>query len=190
MLTWPQIIGAPLFFSTVWGWVKRWFDPVTVSKIFILGHHEVLPTLLSFIDKKDVPKQYGGDLDFTWGQMPNLDPAVRRRTTWENGYTDFPKGPLFWRPIDGDRVECVAVGSVKEVERIVRICTMPKCFGGTAAVVPEEATGTIAAVVASPSNGQAKEADAVAKLQGLAITEKSEEANETAVATASATAAA
>lgn len=24
------IIGAPSFFPTVWGWIKRWFDPVTV----------------------------------------------------------------------------------------------------------------------------------------------------------------
>src|SRR5438034_8056022 len=28
-----QIIGAPSFFPTVWGWIKRWFDPVTTSKI-------------------------------------------------------------------------------------------------------------------------------------------------------------
>lgn len=27
------IIGAPSFFPTVWGWVKRWFDPVTVVSI-------------------------------------------------------------------------------------------------------------------------------------------------------------
>lgn len=24
------IIGAPSFFPTVWGWIKRWFDPITV----------------------------------------------------------------------------------------------------------------------------------------------------------------
>ena len=27
------IIGAPSFFPTVWGWVKRWFDPITVVSI-------------------------------------------------------------------------------------------------------------------------------------------------------------
>ncbi|EFX06001.1 cellular retinaldehyde-binding/triple function protein [Grosmannia clavigera kw1407] len=170
------IIGAPVFFTTVWGWVKRWFDPVTVSKIFILGPQEVLPTLLSFIAKKDIPKKYGGELDFTWGQMPNLDPAIRARTTWENDFTDFPKGPLFWRPIDGGRVECVAAGSVKKVERMARVCTMPTCFKGAAAVVPEEVTGAIKPVVASSSNGHvdAVDAETVAKLEGLTVTEKAD----------------
>ena len=40
LLTWAfcfQIIGAPAFFPTVWGWIKRWFDPNTTSKIFILS---------------------------------------------------------------------------------------------------------------------------------------------------------
>ena len=40
------IIGAPSFFPTVWGWIKRWFDPITVSKIFIPVSytHLTLPT--------------------------------------------------------------------------------------------------------------------------------------------------
>ncbi|CRK45614.1 hypothetical protein BN1723_019779, partial [Verticillium longisporum] len=43
------VIGAPSFFTTVWGWVKRWFDPITVSKIFILSEAEVKPTLEAYI---------------------------------------------------------------------------------------------------------------------------------------------
>jgi len=27
------VIGAPSFFPTVWGWVKRWFDPITVVSL-------------------------------------------------------------------------------------------------------------------------------------------------------------
>lgn len=27
------IIGAPSFFPTVWGWIKRWFDPITVVSL-------------------------------------------------------------------------------------------------------------------------------------------------------------
>lgn len=27
------IVGAPSFFPTVWGWIKRWFDPVTVVSL-------------------------------------------------------------------------------------------------------------------------------------------------------------
>ena len=40
-LTVPQIVGAPGFFPTVWGWVKLCFDPITVSKIFILSPQKV-----------------------------------------------------------------------------------------------------------------------------------------------------
>lgn len=124
-----QIIGAPAFFSTVWGWVKRWFDPVTVSKIFILSHAEVLPTLKTFITLENIPKQYGGSLDFTWGDMPTLDPKIQDLATWENGFTAFPTGPVYWKKIDdGKRMECVAVGSVDKKDRNVRVCTIPVAF--------------------------------------------------------------
>ncbi|KAJ6034573.1 uncharacterized protein N7446_009324 [Penicillium canescens] len=71
------IIGAPAFFPTVWGWIKRWFDPGTTSKIFILSASEVQPTLTSFMEPSSIPKQYGGELDWTWGEMPNLDEPAR-----------------------------------------------------------------------------------------------------------------
>lgn len=67
------IIGAPAFFPTVWGWIKRWFDPVTTSKIFILSAAEVKPTLTSFMEPSSIPKQYGGELEWQWGEMPHLD---------------------------------------------------------------------------------------------------------------------
>lgn len=125
------IIGAPMFFSTVWGWIKRWFDPITVSKIFILGAHEVKPALEQFIDPKNIPKQYGGELDFSWGQMPKLDPVIRETAQWENGYTEFPKGPIYWRPYgDGERLECVAVGTVNQKDRLERVCTIPCMYKG------------------------------------------------------------
>lgn len=114
---------------------------MTVSKIFILSHSEVLPVLSSFIDPANIPKQYGGTLDFTWGQAPNLDPVIRDAADWEGEAKEnpaFPKGPAYWRPIDGGkRVECVAVGSVDKVERCVRVCTLPVAFpeGATVAAV-------------------------------------------------------
>ncbi len=123
------IIGAPMFFSTVWGWIKRWFDPITVSKIFILSSHEVQPTLEAFIDPRNIPTQYGGELDFKWGSMPNLDPAIRDAAEWEDGYTAFPKGPVLWREIDGGRrLECIAVGTENQVDRLVTVCTLLRSF--------------------------------------------------------------
>ncbi|EPE06514.1 cral trio domain-containing protein [Ophiostoma piceae UAMH 11346] len=173
------IIGAPMFFSTVWGWVKRWFDPVTVSKIFILSHAEVLPTLLSFIDIKDIPKQYGGELEFNWGEMPNLDPAIRSQATWENGHTAFPKGPLYWRPLLAeDKYECVAVGSEKQVERHERVCTIPKVYlGNVAAVVPEEVAAADAAAAAAAAASKSDSDEPLADdVKGLSISEKTEAA--------------
>ncbi|TQS32408.1 hypothetical protein Golomagni_07274, partial [Golovinomyces magnicellulatus] len=90
------IIGAPMFFSTVWGWIKRWFDPITVSKIFVLGSHEVKPVLESFIEPKNIPKKYGGELDFEFGSLPISDPAWEGSVQWDNGHTSFPSGPLLW----------------------------------------------------------------------------------------------
>lgn len=123
------IIGAPVFFSTVWGWVKRWFDPITVSKIFILSSHEVKPTLEAFIDPKNIPKKYGGELEFGFGQLGVPDPAWEGVIAWENGYSSFPSGPLVWEDIDnGERVACMALGKDKGALRNVRICTMPKTW--------------------------------------------------------------
>ncbi|KAL8288110.1 hypothetical protein RB601_004491 [Gaeumannomyces tritici] len=124
------VIGAPFFFSTVWGWIKRWFDPNTVSKIFILTPAEVLPVLSSFIDPKDIPKQYGGELEFGWCDAPNLDPAIRAAASWEPGYDNFPKGPVYWKALDEDRLECIAVGSVNQQQRRARVCTFPRSFRG------------------------------------------------------------
>jgi hypothetical protein len=135
------IIGAPFFFNTVWGWIKRWFDPITVSKIFILAPHEVLPTLETFIDTRNIPKKYGGGLDFEWGQLSVNDPAWDGVLTWENGYKQFPSGPLLWEEIeDGKRLACIGWGRENGKDRRVTICTMPKNF--EVATVPIPATNT------------------------------------------------
>ncbi|CAJ2501854.1 Uu.00g047070.m01.CDS01 [Anthostomella pinea] len=123
------IIGAPMFFSTVWGWIKRWFDPVTVSKIFILTEQDVVPVLTSFIDKKDIPKAYGGDLDWDFFDDPAWDDEIRRLCSWEDGHTTFPGGPMYWKTIDdGTRMECLAVGTKDGADRMERVCTIPKAF--------------------------------------------------------------
>ncbi|KAL2196952.1 CRAL-TRIO domain-containing protein [Corynascus similis CBS 632.67] len=123
------IIGAPYFFSTVWGWIKRWFDPITVSKIFILSPSEVKPTLEEFIEPRNIPKQYGGELDFNFFDRPNVDPNIKDAVTWENGHTDFPEGPAYWVPVDdGRRLACMAVGSKGGKERRERVCSIPVAF--------------------------------------------------------------
>ena len=118
-----------MFFSTVWGWIKRWFDPITVSKIFILSSSEVGPTLRQFIDPENIPKKYGGTLYFSWGDLPTIDPAWEGVVEWE-GKKGFPTGPHVWRDLDEERMECVGVGLVGGVAREERICTVKKSYWG------------------------------------------------------------
>ncbi|KAL8287506.1 hypothetical protein RQP46_003364 [Phenoliferia psychrophenolica] len=94
------IVGAPNFFSVVWGWIGKWFDPGTVEKIFILKDNEVLSTLSRFIDPENIPKQFGGDLDWAFGDLsgPTLDKAAQETL----GLDAVPRGSVRW--IDGELV--------------------------------------------------------------------------------------
>lgn len=123
------IVGAPSFFSTVWGWIKRWFDPITVSKIFILAPHEVQSTLEKYIEPCNIPSSYGGELDFHFGTSSPSDPNWDGVVQWEDGFQTFPTGPLLWEEIDdGTTLACVSYGSINGIPRRQRICTMLKSW--------------------------------------------------------------
>ncbi|RYP51895.1 hypothetical protein DL768_002863 [Monosporascus sp. mg162] len=123
------IIGAPHYFGTVWGWIKRWFDPVTVSKIFILGPNDVIPVLTQFMDITSIPKVYGGELEWTFFEDPAFDDEINRICHFENGYETFPPGPLYWNTLDdGKRMECLAVGTKDGKDRRERVCTITKAY--------------------------------------------------------------
>lgn len=163
------IIGAPVFFSTVWGWIKRWFDPITVSKIFILSESEIKPTLESFIEPRNIPRKYGGELDFDWGMNPISDPTWEGNLEWDNGYTGFTSGPMVWRPSeDGKRLECIALGSENGKKRNLRVCsvrrTWPSADNGTA---PEKADQA-----AEEKAAEEKTAELTDGVQGLSASEK------------------
>ncbi|KAI9761642.1 MAG: hypothetical protein M4579_000876 [Chaenotheca gracillima] len=139
-----QIIGAPSFFPVVWGWIKKWFDPITTSKIFILSAHEVKPTLTKFIDLANIPKKYGGELEYEFGMMPVLDAAAQDSLTWstsgeangDSGHKQktFPIGPMRWVDQDiteangdgekaGQQKDLIAMGSVQGKERRQKIAS-------------------------------------------------------------------
>lgn len=89
----------------------------------------MFPVLSSYIDIKNIPKQYGGELDFEWCQMPNLDPKIKELAAWENGCTEFSKGPIYWVPVEGGkRMEALARGTIDKKERNIRVCTIPVAF--------------------------------------------------------------
>jgi hypothetical protein len=61
------------------------------------------------METTSIPKQYGGELDWQWGEMPNLDDEARKlvgglETPPAEGETksSFIKGPILFK---GDRVE-------------------------------------------------------------------------------------
>ncbi|KAL8869088.1 MAG: hypothetical protein Q9174_004533 [Haloplaca sp. 1 TL-2023] len=108
------IIGAPSFFPTVWGWIKRWFDPITTSKIFILSHEQVKPTLSAFMDISSIPKKYGGELDFECGMMPSIDPEIRKCLDLKNPKLEelLVTGPTRWIDNEEGEMTALSVGSI------------------------------------------------------------------------------
>lgn len=133
---------------------------MTVSKIFILSPAEVLPTLQSFIPTANIPKKYGGELDFSWNDQPRLDDTIRAAVTWQNGHTAFPEGPLYWVPVDGgERLECVARGTVDKKERnevvgSIAVAVAPEVAQETVTeTVAEAASATNGGVATEPLNG-------------------------------------
>lgn len=122
------VIGAPAFFPTVWGWIKRWFDPITVSKIFILSKGQTLATLEQFVDRANIPKKYGGDLDFEFGDLPRVDPEIQASLQWhepeeEKEQKTFPIGPIRWTRLDNGDMLATAVGSENGKPRTRKVAT-------------------------------------------------------------------
>lgn len=107
------------------------FDPITVSKIFILGQSEVHSTLARYIDEENIPRKYGGKLDWEWGSLPNLEPAIANALHWDSPSKDgrggraFPIGPVkFEEDKNGDLV-AYAAGSENGQRRRTKVATVP-----------------------------------------------------------------
>lgn len=131
--------------------------------MFILSPQDVIPVLTQFMDIKDIPKAYGGELDWSFFEEPAWDDEIKRICQFENGYTEFPPGPMYWVPIDdGKRLECLAVGMKDGEDRRERICTITKPFPPQAAAEPapdaEKEAGT--------------ESAAAEKLAGLSLADE------------------
>ncbi|KAJ5223644.1 hypothetical protein N7468_008186 [Penicillium chermesinum] len=143
------IVGAPSFFPTVWGWVKRWFDPVTTSKIFILSAAEVNPTLTSFMEPTSIPKQYGGDLEWQWGDMPNLDSEAEEKLAGvaRGEKKELLKGPMVF---NGDNIEVLGTENGKE-----RRETVPVPQAGKTAQQLEKDENKLAEATETATNGDA-----------------------------------
>ncbi|GAB7357013.1 hypothetical protein MBLNU459_g7841t1 [Dothideomycetes sp. NU459] len=141
------IIGAPSFFPTVWGWIKRWFDPITVSKIFILSKADMKKTLEQYIDPDNIPKQYGGRLDYKFGELPNIEPIIADTLKWSapekvNGKNTIPTGPIRWQR-DSSSLDAIAVGSQNGKPRDRKVASIPelKKAGAASSLGPASTQG-------------------------------------------------
>ena len=65
------LVNSPFFFRAAWSIISTFIDPVTVTKIKVMGS-DFLPTLLKDIDISMIPKQYGGH--GTWELRPGMTP--------------------------------------------------------------------------------------------------------------------
>ena len=88
-----------------------------------------------YINIEDIPKKYGGTLDWEWGQLPNLDPEIAAHLKWEHpsrnehGQDSFPKGPVRWRAaLEGDAA-VVALGSENGRQRQTTVATLKRQAG-------------------------------------------------------------
>ena len=81
------LINAPWGFSSVFGVVKGFLDPVTVQKIHVLGSG-YQSELLAQVPKENLPKEFGGTCQCEGGCMlsddgPWRDPEWARPAKWE-----------------------------------------------------------------------------------------------------------
>ncbi|KZO92574.1 CRAL/TRIO domain-containing protein, partial [Calocera viscosa TUFC12733] len=65
------VVGAPGWWSTVWGWIRNWFDEQTRAKVHILPYGSA--ELLEIVPRENLPKAYGGDLEWVYEDDPAWD---------------------------------------------------------------------------------------------------------------------
>lgn len=117
------VLGAPYFFPMIWSLITRWFDPATTKKISVLSAATATETLLKFIEKKDLPKRYGGELEWEAGMQPVPDEEMRG-VIGRLGL-EWVEGPIRYisRP-EGDVI--MAVGTVDGKARREVLAEIPK----------------------------------------------------------------
>ena len=115
----------------MWKWVKGWFDPVVVGKMYIVPAGQENQILAEHIDPEAIPKKYGGTHTYGWGDMPVLEKSIRDQLVWENGYSDMPIGPVRWEEGEDGGMVAVAVGTVEGKRREEVVMRLPKSWRDT-----------------------------------------------------------
>lgn len=86
-------------------------------------------TLEQYIEPENIPRQYGGTLDYKFGELPNLEPAIINALNWSapeklNGKNTIPTGPIRWRADSNGTLNAIAVGSENEKPRERKVASI------------------------------------------------------------------
>lgn len=86
-------------------------------------------TLEQYIDPENIPTQYGGKLQYKFGDLPNLDPAIQKTLKWDapekvHGANTFPTGPVKWQRYEHGDLAAIAVGSQNGKLRNTKVATL------------------------------------------------------------------
>lgn len=86
------VVNAPSFFPTIWGWVKGMFDEGTRNKVHLIGSgSDPAGELGEIIDLDNLPRVYGGRMDWRYEDEPLLDEEIKKSIG-----ADETKGPVIW----------------------------------------------------------------------------------------------
>lgn len=90
------LVNVPGFFTTIWGWIQKWFDEGTRNKMFIVDGNQLKQGKLhEIIHPFDLPKVYGGELEWKYEDEPNLEKEIISLFGGET--KQMPKGPAEWK---------------------------------------------------------------------------------------------
>lgn len=96
-------------------------DNLFEAKIFILSDSNMTSTLAKYVDMDNIPKKYGGTLDWQFGDLPFLEPAIANSLNWkenieQKGHKTLPLGPIKWQ-YDNDNRDLVAIAIGSENDK-------------------------------------------------------------------------
>ncbi|PWN36506.1 CRAL/TRIO domain-containing protein [Meira miltonrushii] len=88
------LVNVPTFFTTLWGWIQKWFDEGTRNKMFIVDANQLKQGKLhDIIHPFDLPKVYGGELEWQYEDEPSIEQEIASLL----GAKEAPDGPAEWK---------------------------------------------------------------------------------------------